>query len=104
HTVLASSVADSTKGDSGSIAVSDLPGVFTYHNNLSRDGTNIQEYALTPQTVKQATFGKVFSCPLDGAAYAQPLWVANLNIGGAQPNAVFVVTEHDTAYAFDPEA
>ena len=104
HTVLASSVADSTKGDSGSIAVSDLPGVFTYHNNLSRDGTNLQEYALTPQTVKQATFGKVFSCPLDGAAYAQPLWIANLDIGGAKHNVVFVATEHDTAYAFDADA
>jgi hypothetical protein len=103
HMVVASSVADSTKSDSASIAVTDLFGVFTYHNNLSRDGTNVQEYALTPQTVNPATFGKLFSCSLDGAAYTQPLWMPNLNIGGAKHNVIFVGTEHNSAYAFDAD-
>jgi len=104
HTVLASSVADSTKSDSASIAVTDLSGVFTYHNNLARDGTNVQEYALTPQTVNPVTFGKLFSCALDGVARAQPLWMPNLQIGGAKHNVVLVATEHDSAYAFDADA
>jgi len=104
HLIVASSVADSTKSDSASIAVTDLPGVLTYHNNLSRDGTNTQEYALKAETVHQATFGKLFSCALDGAAYTQPLWVPNINIGGAKHNVVVVGTEHDTAYAFDADA
>jgi len=103
HRVLASSVADSTKSDSASIAVTDLSGVFTYHNNLARDGTNVQEYALTPQTVNPVTFGKLFSCSLDGAAYTQPLWMPNLKIGRATHNVVFVATEHDSAYAFDAD-
>ena len=103
HTVLASSVADSTKGDSASIAVTDLSGILTYHNNLARDGTNVQEYALTPQTVNTATFGKLFSCGLDDVARTQPLWMPNLNIGGAKHNVIFVATEHDSAYAFDAD-
>src|SRR5215471_6494191 len=103
HTVVASSVADSTKSDSASIAVTDLSGVLTYHNNLARDGTNVQEYALTPQTVSPGTFGKLFSCGLDGVAHTQPLWMPNLNIGGAKHNVIFVATEHDSAYAFDAD-
>ena len=103
HTVQASSVADSTKIDSANIGVSDLPGVFTYHNNLSRDGTNVQEYALTPETVNQATFGKLFSCNLDGVAYIQPLWVANVDLAGVEHNIVVVATEHNTVYVFDAD-
>ena len=42
------------------------------HNNLNRDGSNTQEYALTPSLVNTSTFGKLFSCSIDAAAYAQP--------------------------------
>jgi hypothetical protein len=103
HLVVASSVADSTKSDSANVAVTDLPGVFTYHNNLSRDGTNEQEFALKPETVNEATFGKLFSCALDGAAYTQPLWIPSVDVGGAKHNVVVVGTEHDTAYLFDAD-
>src|SRR5471032_1395621 len=47
HIVTAVSVANTAQSDSATIAVTDLPGVFTYHNSLARDGTNAQEYALT---------------------------------------------------------
>jgi hypothetical protein len=103
-TITATSIADPSKTASAIIGVTDLLGVFTYHNDLSRDGTNSQEYALTTATVTSTTFGKLFSCPVDGAIYAQPLWVANLTIAGAQHNAVFVATTHDTVYAFDADA
>jgi hypothetical protein len=78
--------------------------VFTYHNDLSRTGANVKEYALTSATVAGATFGKQFSCSLDAAIYAQPLWVANLSISGAKHNVVFVATQHDTVYAFDADS
>ncbi len=104
HTVTATSVADTTKSASAGIAVTDLAGVFTYHNNLSRDGTNTQEYALTTLSVNQTTFGKLFSCPVDGVTYTQPLWVPGLTIGGALHNVIFVATQHDSLYAFDADA
>jgi hypothetical protein len=104
HTVAARSDADSTVSATASVAVTDLAGVFTYHNDLSRDGVNGKEYALNTSTVKAATFGKRFACAIDAAAYAQPLWVANVNIGGGTHNVVVAATQHDTVYAFDADA
>jgi hypothetical protein len=103
-TVTATSKADVTKSASATIGVSDLAGVTTYHNDLSRDGVNAQENALTTSNVASATFGKLFSCSVDGAVYAQPLWVPNLSIGGATHNVIFVATQHDSLYAFDADA
>jgi hypothetical protein len=103
YTVTATSVADNTKSATASIGVTDLQGVYTYHNDLARDGANTQEYALTTSNVNSSTFGKLFSCTVDGAIYAQPLWVANLSISGAKHNVVFVATEHDSLYAFDAD-
>jgi fibronectin type 3 domain-containing protein len=104
HTISATSVADVTKSASASIAVTDLTGVTTYHNDLSRDGANTHEFALSTATVKTATFGKLFSCTTDGAIYAQPLWVPNLTIAGAKHNVIFVATQHNSLYAFDADA
>jgi len=103
-TITATSVGDSTKSDSAAIGVTDLSGVFTYHNNLARDGTNSQEYALTTSTVNTATFGKLFSCAVDGAVYAQPLWIANVTVAGSAHNVVIVATQHDSVYAFDADS
>ncbi|MGH8288210.1 MAG: pyrrolo-quinoline quinone [Steroidobacteraceae bacterium] len=100
----ASSAIDPTQSASMQIAVTDLAGVYTYHNDLARDGVNQQEYALTPGDVNSSSFGKLFSCTVDGAIYAQPLWVANLQVNGAPHNVVFVATEHDSLYAFDADA
>jgi len=103
HRVQATSTVNTTKSATATIAVTDLTGVVTYHNNLARDGTNTQEYALTTSSVKTATFGKVFSCPVDGAAYTQPLWVPGLSIGSVLRNAIFVATQHDSVYGFDAD-
>jgi hypothetical protein len=104
HTITATSVADGAKSASASVAVTDLPGVFTYHNNPARDGTNSQEYGLTATTVASATFGKLFACGVDAPVYTQPLWVPNLTIGGATHNVIFIATQADSAYAFDADA
>jgi hypothetical protein len=104
HTVRATSQADITKSASSTIAVTDLRGVTTYHNDLSRDGVNTHEFALTTATVKTATFGKLFSCTVDGAIYPQPLWVANLIVNGAKHNVVIAATQHDSVYAFDADS
>jgi len=89
---------------SATVGVTDLAGVFTYHNDLARDGVNAQEYALTGSTVSTGSFGKLFSCAVDGAVYAQPLWVPSMSIGGGTHNVIFVATQHDSLYAFDADA
>jgi hypothetical protein len=104
HTVTATSVSDGTKNASASIAVTDLAGVFTYHNDLARDGVNASEYALTTASVSQSTFGKLFSCQVDGAEYTEPSWVPALTVNGSIHNVIFVATQHDSLYAFDADA
>jgi hypothetical protein len=104
YTITATSVLDVTQSASATIGVTDLTGVTTYHNDLARDGVNSKEYALTKSNVTSSTFGKLFSCSVDGAIYAQPLWLANLSIKGGTHNVVFVATQHDTVYAFDADA
>lgn len=95
---------DPVQSRSIQVGVTDLPGIYTYHDDLARNGANELEYALTPRDVNAASFGKLFSCPVDGAIYAQPLWVSHLKVGGRMRNVVFVATAHDSLYAFDADA
>ena len=104
YTITATSVTDSAQRGAVTVGVTDLAGVYTYHNDLGRDGANTQEYALTPTNVNTTTFGKLFSCNVDGTIFAQPLWVAHLGIGGSAHNVVFVATAHDSLYDFDADA
>ena len=105
YTITATSIADGTKSASAVIGVTDLSGVSTYHNNLSRDGANSQEYALTPSNVSSTTFGKLFSCPVDAPVYPQPLWLPNVAITNkGTHNVIIVATENDSVYAFDADA
>jgi Big-like domain-containing protein len=79
-------------------------GVFTHHNDIARTGLNANEIVLTPTLVSGShTFGKKFSAPVDAAIYAQPLYVPNVSIAGGTHNVVYVVTEGDSAYAFDAD-
>jgi hypothetical protein len=104
HVVKATTVAAPHVSGTATVAVTDLAGVFTYHNDKARSGVNSRELALTPATVTTATFGKLFSCPVDGAIYAQPLWVRGLSIAGGNHNVIFVATQHDSVYAFDADS
>src|SRR5712672_671268 len=49
--------------------------VVTYHYDVARTGANLNETSLTPGNVTPAGFGKLFSQPVDGYIYAQPLLV-----------------------------
>jgi len=103
-TITATSVADPSATASATIGVTDLLGVLTYHNDLSRDGANQQEFALTPANVTSSTFGKLFSCPVDGAIYAQPLWIPKVAGAGGPHNVILVATMRDSVYLFDADA
>src|SRR5207247_2268724 len=82
--------------------ISNYAGTFTHHNDNLRTGQNLSETTLTPANTNATQFGKLLSYPLDGIAYASPLYVANMNIPGQGfHNVVYVATEHDSVYAFD---
>src|SRR2546427_6139167 len=75
--------------------------VLTQHNDNTRAGWNDTETALTTSNVNVQQFGKVFTLPVDGEVYAQPLVVGHLSIGGGDHNVVYVATVNKTLYAFD---
>jgi outer membrane protein assembly factor BamB len=78
--------------------------VVTYHYDAARTGLNANETTLTPANVASATFGLLRMLPVDGKVDGQPLYLSNLDAGGQLHNVVYVVTEHDSVYAFDADS
>ena len=78
--------------------------VLTFHNDNSRSGYNSHETILRHSNVNSTTFGKLFSYPVDGYLYAEPLYVSQLAIPGqGTHNVVYAASEHDSVYAFDAD-
>ncbi len=95
---------DLSKSAAASVYITNNAGVFMHHVDNLGTGANLDEVVLTPANVNSATFGKLFSYPLDGVCYSSPLYVANLSIPGkGLHNVVYVATEHDIVHAFDAD-
>lgn len=75
--------------------------ILTNRYDAQRSGANLAETALTAANVTAGKFGKLSSFPVDGAVYAQPLYVSGLSINGAVRDVLFVGTMNDRMYAFD---
>ena len=80
-----------------------VPDVTTFHYDIARDGLNAQEIILTQSNVNSAQFGKIGFDAVDGKVDAQPLYLANMTIGGQPHNVLYVATEHASVYAFDAD-
>jgi hypothetical protein len=78
--------------------------VLTQRYDSARDGLNANETTLTLNNVNASTFGKLFSVPVDGRVFAQPLFVSNVSIpGNGIHNVIYVATQHDSVYAYDAD-
>lgn len=102
----AASTATATSQDS-----QQFPGGFpyvgdvsTYHYNVQRQGQNTLETTLTPSNVNSTQFGLIRLLSVDGKVDAQPLYLYRVPMGANFRNMVFVVTENDSAYAFDGDS
>jgi len=78
--------------------------VLTQHNNPARTGAVLDEKILSPSTLRNQGFGKLFAFEVDGQIYAQPLVVTGLEVPGrGARNVVYVATMRNMVYAFDAD-
>lgn len=78
--------------------------VVMQHNNLSRTGANLQETILNPSDVDTSQFGFLWSYPVSGQVYAQPLYVSGVNIPGIGiKNILYIADMNNDVYAFDAD-
>jgi hypothetical protein len=77
--------------------------VLSYRNDLASSGLNLHETILTPANVTVRTFGRLFTSPVDGQVFVQPLVKTQVRTAGGVRDLVYVATEHDSVYAFDAQ-
>jgi len=75
--------------------------VLTFHGDIARTGWNAAERKLTPASITAGAFGKLWTAPVEGDIYAEPLVLSSLAIRGGLRTVVYVVTEHNLVYALD---
>src|SRR5215203_2003548 len=66
--------------------------ILTNRYDQARTGANLSESTLTTANVNVNQFGKMYSYPVDGSVYAQPLYVSGVTINGIRRNVLYVAT------------
>jgi hypothetical protein len=85
-----------------SVSLASAQKVTTSQYDNSRQGANRIETILTPGNVNPQHFGRLFTLPVDGSVYAQPLFLPAVDIPGrGRHDVLYIATEHDSVYAFD---
>ena len=84
--------------------------VLTQNNDNARTGANTTETILTPQNVKVATFGKLFTITgLNANVNGQILYMPGVTVAGAKHNVVYAYTSNNSdnspsgVYAYDAD-
>jgi len=76
--------------------------ITTSQYDNQRTGATLNEKVLSPQNVNSKQFGKLGEFKVDGAVYAQSLFLPAVEVPGkGKHDILFIATEHDTVYAFD---
>ncbi len=80
--------------------------VLTQRNDIARTGRNAHEIELNVDNVASDDFGQLFTIPVDGNVWAQPLYQPTLDLseqGQGLRNALYVATGNDSVYLFDAD-
>jgi hypothetical protein len=85
-------------------AVQAQVNVTTNRNDNLGTGANLHETTLTTANVNAAGFGKLFTLPVQGSVFAQPLYLTDVQLPGrGRHNVVYIATMDDQLYGFDAD-
>jgi len=88
-----------------SVPIQAQVNVLTERYDNGRTGANLNETILNTSNVTAGQFGKLYSIPVDGSVYGQPLYVTGVNVPSTGVhNVLYVVTMNDVVYAFDADS
>jgi len=96
--------ARSQPSGSSESSQANFTGVLTWKGSNSRNGVFASETTLTTSNVSPGQFGLIGNFQGDGLIVAQPLYVANVNMGpSGVHNIIILATENDSVYAVDAD-
>ena len=78
------------------------PNVVTQHNNEARWGQTLAEEHLKPSNVNAGSFGLLYERNVNGAIYAQPLYVHGVKTANSGTKNLFFIATETNRYSGYP--